>query len=220
MEDIKTNLTLEPFFAQAGRQICYAAGETIYLQGENAEHLYYISQGRVRAFYVTKSGKELTFEIIEKGRIIGESSFLSHSLYPVTVTAVTDVVLLACTLDQLWPQIESSRDLTLVILRLLSGTCNHLTEQLRRITLYDRYQKIASFLLHETAEPDPDRGVTSDSIPYTHEELAMSLGMNRVTVSRVLGEWKKQRIVSTAYGCIRILDREHLSRLLHPSGSI
>lgn len=174
----------------------------------------------MRAFYVTKSGKELTFEIIEKGRIIGESSFLSHSLYPVTVTAVTDVVLLVCTLEQLWPQIESSRDLTLVMLRLLSGTCNHLTEQLRRITLYDRYQKIASFLLHETAEPDSDRGVTSDSIPYTHEELAMSLGMNRVTVSRVLGEWKKQRIISTAYGCIRILDREHLSRLLHPSGSM
>lgn len=217
-QNIKTE-TLELYFRKAGRTLRYKAGETIYLQGESAEHLFYISRGRVRAFYMTKAGKELTFEIIEKGKIIGESSFLSHSLYPVTVSAVTDVILLSCTMEQLWPQIEDSREFSLVMLRLLSGTCNHLTEQLRRITLYDRYQKIASFLLHETSCPDPDRGVTSDSIPYTHEELAMSLGMNRVTVSRVLGEWKKQRIVSTAYGCIRIIDREHLLRLLRPGSS-
>ncbi len=31
----------------------------------------------------------------------------------------------------------------------------------------------------------------------TQEELAVSLGMNRVTVSKVLGEWKKKKIIST-----------------------
>lgn len=184
------------------------------MQGDTADRLYLIKKGRVRAFYVTKAGKELTYEIIERGKIIGESSFLSHSLYPVSMEAVNDVELLSCSLNQLYVYMEESRELTLSIIKLLSRTCNHLTEQLRRVTLYDRYQKIASFLLHETTFPDRDRGVTSDSIPYTHEELAVSLGLNRVTVSRVLNEWKKENIIATAYGHIKILNRNYLENLL------
>ncbi|OUP00501.1 Crp/Fnr family transcriptional regulator [Sellimonas sp.] len=111
---------------------------------------------------------------------------------------------------------EESRELMKIMLKLLSRTCNHLVEQLRRITLYDRYQKIASFLLHETSYPDPDRGVTRTSIPYTQEELGISLGLNRVTVTRVLNEWKEQGIVSTSYKKIRILNRDYLISLIRP----
>lgn len=163
MEQIKIPAHLQLYFEKGGTSLVYAPGETIYLQGETADRLYFIKKGRVRAFHLTRNGKELTYEIIERGRIIGESSFLGKSAYPVSVSAVNQVELLACNL-----------------------------EQLRRITLYDRYQKIASFLLHETAFPDKDRGVTPTGIPYTQEELAASLGLNRVTVSKVLSEWKAQ----------------------------
>lgn len=81
-----------------------------------------------------------------------------------------------------------------IMLQLLSNTCNHLTAQLRRITLYDRYQRIASLLLSETAAPDYDRGITYSSIPYTQEDLALILNLNRVTVNRVLSEWKKKAL--------------------------
>ena len=184
------------------KQYLKRPGETIYFQGESADRLYLVKKGRVRVFYVTKAGKELTFEVIEKGKLIGESSFLSHSVYPVSAAAVNQVELLECDLHGLYAYMEESPQLMYVIIQLLSRTCNHLTEQLRRITLYDRYQKIASFLLHETAYPDRDRGVTDDEIPYTHEELALSLGMNRVTVSKVLSQWKQEGILSAGYGQI------------------
>ena len=216
MEQIKIPDSLFPYFEKAGTLWRYEPDETIYFQGEHK--LFFIKSGRVRAFYVTKSGKELTFEIVEKGKIIGESALLAHSVYPVSVAAVNQVELLACDLDTLSPYMDESTELMHLMLRLLSRTCCHLTEQLRRITLYDRYQKIASFLLHETAYPDRDRGVTPRSIPYTQEELAVSLGLNRVTVSRVLNEWKKAGIVETSYGKIRILDRNYLENLLRSPG--
>ena len=193
MEQIKIPDNLFPYFEKAGTLYRYQPGETIYIQGKHANKLFFIKSGRVRAFYVTKSGKELTFEIVEKGQIIVESALLAHSVYPVSAAAVNQAELLACDLDTLSPYMDESPELMRLMLRLLSRTCYHLTEQLRRITLYDRYQKIASFLLHETAYPDYDRGVTPRSIPYTQEELAVSLGLNRVTVSRVLNEWKKNK---------------------------
>lgn len=214
MEQIKIPDKLYPYFEKNGRLLRYQPGETIYMQGDAADSFYLIRRGRVRAFYVTKSGKELTFEIIEKGKIIGESSFLSHSVYPVTIAAVNEVELLSCSLEMLNGSMEESKELMQVMLQLLSRTCNHLIEQLRRVTLYDRYQKIASYLLHETAFPDADRGVTDASIPYTQEELAASLGLNRVTVTRVLNEWKESGVIDTSYRKIRIKDREYLRRLL------
>ncbi|HIZ66752.1 MAG TPA: cyclic nucleotide-binding domain-containing protein, partial [Candidatus Blautia pullicola] len=85
MESIKISENLYPYFEKTGKLLCYEPGETIYFQGDSAEHLFFVKSGRVRAFYLTRSGKELTFEIVEKGRIIGESSFLSQSVYPVSV---------------------------------------------------------------------------------------------------------------------------------------
>ena len=157
---------------------------------------------------MTSQGRELTYEIIEKGRIFGESSFLSQCARPVCVAAVTQVELMACDLNQLYVYMEQSPGLMQIMLQLLSNTCNHLTAQLRRITLYDRYQRIASLLLSETAAPDYDRGVTSSSIPYTQEDLALILNLNRV-----LSEWKKKGIVTASYGKITILKRTSLEAL-------
>lgn len=75
MEQIKIPEKFYDCFEHAGRSITYAPGETVYLQGDSADCLYLVKRGRVRAFYVTRTGKELTYEIIEKGKIIGESSF-------------------------------------------------------------------------------------------------------------------------------------------------
>ncbi len=215
MSQIKIPENLHHYFEETGYLQKYKAGESIYMQGENADRLYFIKEGRVRAYYITGSGKELTLEIIEKGRIIGESSFLSQCTCPVSVAAVNQVELLVCDLNRLYSCMEESPELMKILLQLLSHTCNHLVEQLRRITLYDRYQKIASFLLGETENPDLDRGVTKDSIPYTQEDLAMILGLNRVTVNRVLNEWKKDGILTASYGKIQILNREALQGLFY-----
>lgn len=200
MRQIKIPEELYHCFEAAGYRQHYEANEDIYMQGDDAGRIYFIRKGRVRAYYVTSQGRELTYEIIEKGRIFGESSFLSQCARPVCVAAVTQVELMACDLNQLYVYMEQSPGLMQIMLQLLSNTCNHLTAQLRRITLYDRYQRIASLLLSETAAPDYDRGVTSSSIPYTQEDLALILNLNRVTVNRVLSEWKKKGIVTASYG--------------------
>ena len=213
MSQIKIPEELYHCFEAAGYLQSYEPNEDIYLQGEDASRIYFIKKGRVRAYYITTGGRELTFEIIEKGRIFGESSFLTQCARPVCVAAVTPVELMACDLNQLYAYMEKSAKLMQLMLQLLSNTCNHLTAQLRRITLYDRYQRIASLLLSETQHPDFDRGVTASSIPYTQEDLALILNLNRVTVNRVLQEWKKLQVVAVSYGRITILNRTYLQPL-------
>ena len=48
----------------------------------------------------------------------------------------------------------------------------------------------------------------------THEEIGSSVGVSRVTVSRVLGEFDRRGWVQTGYKLLRLLDRPALERFL------
>lgn len=108
MRQIKIPEELYHCFEAAGYRQHYESNEDIYMQGDDAGRIYFIRKGRVRAYYVTSQGRELTYEIIEKGRIFGESSFLSQCARPVCVAAVTQVELMACDLNQLYVYMEQS----------------------------------------------------------------------------------------------------------------
>ncbi|MED4730934.1 Crp/Fnr family transcriptional regulator [Aneurinibacillus migulanus] len=214
MVTIKVPESLYTYFEQAGNGVRIQAGEHIYMQGEQANRLYLIKKGRVRVYYISADGEELTLEIVEKGRIFGESSFLYQSTRQTTVDAVNGVELVSCTLEDLYPYLSQSKELTLILFQLLSNTCWHLSHQLKRSTFYDRYEKVASFLLDETAYPNKDKAISENCIPYSHEELAVCLGLNRVTVTKVLNDFKQKGWINLQYKKVIILNRKALSALI------
>lgn len=56
---------------------------------------------------------------------------------------------------------------------------------------------------------------TADSVIHvTHEELAAALGVSRVTVSRILGEFAQEGYLQTGYGTIRLLHPKALAAIL------
>lgn len=208
------------YFQQIGTLKTYTKDEIIYLQNDSADFLYLIVKGRVRVYTISSAGHETTLEIIEKGRIFGESSFLSERIRPTTVAAVNSVTLILCNVQNLIPLLCGSPELMTLLFQHLSETCNHLSHQIYRLTSCDRFQQIADFLLEETSAANYDKGITENSIPYTHEEIGGILGLNRVTVSRVLSQFSHQGLIQTNYGKITILDREGLENAAKNSSEL
>ncbi|MCC8181545.1 MAG: Crp/Fnr family transcriptional regulator [Clostridiales bacterium] len=202
-------------FSQAGYLRRYARNEIIYLEGDAANTLCIIRTGRVRILLSTPEGEELTLEIVEKGRLFGESSFLSKSLRPTTVLAVTDVELICCTIPQLIPCLCRNPDVLTKVLQHCSETMNHLSYTLHTFRFMDRYQRLASFLLTETGTDQPDKGITGQCLPYTHDEIAMCLGLARPTVSQALKEFERRGWVRCAYGRVYVLDRASLEHTVN-----
>ncbi|MCD8161696.1 MAG: Crp/Fnr family transcriptional regulator [Clostridiales bacterium] len=198
--------------SQAGYLRRFARNELIYLEGDVANTLCIIREGRVRIMLSTPEGEELTVEIVEKGRLFGESSFLSKSLRPTTVTAVTEVELICCTIPQLIPCLCQNPDLLTKLLQHCSETMNHLSYSLHSFRFLNRYQRLASFLLTETGTDNPDKEITGQCLPYTHDEIAMCLGLARPTVSQVLKEFERKGYVQCAYGRVYVLDRTALEQ--------
>lgn len=55
---------LTGYFEQAGKKRSYPAGAILYMQGDPDPTICLIRKGRVRMFYMSDSGKEITFQII------------------------------------------------------------------------------------------------------------------------------------------------------------
>lgn len=205
---------LYPYFEEAGVKKIYQPNDIIYMQEEATTSLYLILKGRVRVFIITPSGEEITYDVLDRGCIFGESSFFQSSLRPTTVTAVTEVELISCKLVQLYPCFSESTELAIALMTMLSQTCDHVTALLKRAYSYNRYEKVASFLLEQTEYENKEKGIVDNTIPYTHEEIGATVGLSRVTTTKVLNEFMKKGYIQNQYGKVKVINRKALSQML------
>lgn len=198
------------YFELAGTKRTYPGGSIVYLQGDAAPGIYLICKGRVRMFYTSRSGKEITIQIIGEGQLIGESAFLSRASRDTSILAVNDVEVIVCGICQLLPYLQENQELNQLILQLLTENYSALCSQLKRLTVCDSAQRVASYLLDQTARDREELGIVNNTLPYTHEELAVCLNLNRVTVTKILNRFAKQGWVRLKQKRIQLLNREAL----------
>jgi CRP-like cAMP-binding protein len=73
----------------------YRPKQSVFLQGDRADAVFYIQEGRVRLSVLSKQGKEATIGLLGPGDFLGEGCIASdHPIRMVTATAITDCSLL------------------------------------------------------------------------------------------------------------------------------
>jgi CRP-like cAMP-binding protein len=77
--------------ANGGRTIStYRKSQTIFSQGDSAEAVFYVQEGRVKVTVVSEQGKEAVVAIHGKGDFFGEGCLTGQPRRLATVTAMTD----------------------------------------------------------------------------------------------------------------------------------
>ncbi len=194
-----------PFFS-AGPAIPYRRGQLIYLQGQQPDYLYCLKEGTVRTGILSDQGEEKLLTLYRAGSIFGEASFFDGMPRVSTATAQTDCRIVRLghgTVDALFQQDPS---LASGMISYLARTVRLLSGHVDTMSFQQAPQRLAQLLLNY-----PSGG---GAIRITHEELASALGVSRVTVSRILGQFTRQGLVRTGYGTIALLDPKGLSRMV------
>ena len=200
----------ENILQDAGIVFTVQPGHFIYMKGDTADKVYYILKGRVRVFENLPSGREMTLDVVEAGRIFGESAFMEDNVRPTCVQAVNGVTLISFRMGDILPYFRSKGEFALHFLQLCSNTMDHLTARMEDQCLLDRYGKVASYILDETEPDSMEKGTAGGVLPYTHEELSVSLGLNRSTVTVVLKEFEEKGWLERGYRYLKVLDRKGL----------
>jgi CRP/FNR family transcriptional regulator, cyclic AMP receptor protein len=95
----KINREFDPkeFLATIGegrKVVTFPKKETIFAQGDPADAVFYIQEGKVRLTVVSKIGKEATLGILSEGEFFGEGGLAGQHLRMGSAIAMTDCELL------------------------------------------------------------------------------------------------------------------------------
>jgi CRP/FNR family transcriptional regulator len=185
----------------------YRAGQMIYLQGTYPQYFYYLSSGAVRSFISTQSGEERVLTIHRPGDLMGEASFFDECPRVTSAMALTDSQVIAVDRPQLSLIFSRHPDLAMPMLQYLARTVRMLSDHVDSATL-PANQRIARYLLSLP-------GKEGAPLSCTHESIGQSVGVSRVTVSRVLGEFSAHGLVKLGYRSVTILRRDGLEALTY-----
>src|ERR1700728_5060126 len=74
-----------------GRKIAaFSKKQTIFVQGDPADAVFYIQKGKVKLTVVSKTGKEATIGILNEGAFFGEGCLSGQPLHLCSAIAMTD----------------------------------------------------------------------------------------------------------------------------------
>jgi CRP-like cAMP-binding protein len=93
----KSDFDPKKFLATIGegrRVVDFSKKQTVFAQGDAADAVFFIQEGKVRLTVVSETGKEATLGILSEGQFFGEGSLAGQMVRMGSATAMTDCELL------------------------------------------------------------------------------------------------------------------------------
>ena len=164
--------------------------QAIFAQGDAADAVFYIQEGKVRLTVVSKAGKEATIGILKEGDFFGEGSLAGQPLRMGSATAITDCAILRIDKKAMMEALHREHEFSdLFVAYLLSRNIRYeedLVDQLFNSS-EKRLARILLLLAHFGKEGTPETVVPKIS----QETLAEMIGTTRSRVSFFMNRFRK-----------------------------
>ncbi len=180
------------------------AGHDVFLEGDQVEAIALLISGVVRVYKIGETGREITLYRFGNGEscILTANAILSQMNFPAvaTVEKEAEAVMVPANTFRDWVKhYDLWREF---VFDLLSQRLSSVMEIVEEVAFRRMDARLAALLMK--------RGLRSDWVHATHQELAAELGSSREVISRLLEDFSAQGLVEGGRGSLRILDREGL----------
>lgn len=187
----------------------FEAGGVLQANGDECRGLTLVLSGRLRAFYISEGGKELTLYRLLPGDccIMTMSCTMRNITFGINLMAeeTSEIITIPTWVyDKLRSQNIYVNQFTLEQTEQRLSDVFWLMEQ---FIFRGMGQRVAGYLEEQTALAG------SDTVNMTHEAMARDLGTAREVVTRMLKHLENDGIVSQARGRLTVLDRKRLKKM-------
>lgn len=185
----------------------YEPHEVLFREGDAGTFLFALRSGQLKLTSSMPDGRQQILRIAVAGQVLGIET-LKGQCYPFTAEALTDVVACKISHDDLRQILEASPAISLRVIETLSQELDQAESLIRDLGLKTAPEKVSSFLLSLI----PQHGDPNAELPLrlSRREIAEMLGLTEETVSRVMADFTRKKIIGSGKGYIRILDRKWL----------
>ena len=180
----------------------YAAGQTIFLKGDEGNGMMAVLSGQVRISVPSREGKEIILNIINPGEVFGEIALLDGRERTADASALTDCELLVLERRDVMQFLHKSPEVCIKLLIVLCDKLRRTTEQVEDVLFLGLASRLAKILLRLTEK--------GGEVKIAQRELGNLVGVTRESVNKYLADWQRHDIVEVDSGIIRVRDREAL----------
>lgn len=192
--------------AQRAVEKRFAADEMLFWEGEPCVGIFLIVQGSVKIFRTSPSGREVMLSIETAPATVAELPLFDGGAYPASVRVVEPVVALFINKSDFQQFCRQNPDVALKVLAVVGRRLRHLVGLVESMTFGSVTQRLARMLL----EASKAAGSDTFDVPATHQEIASRLGTVREVVSRNLGRFRAQGLISIRDREVQIVNRAGL----------
>ena len=190
-----------------------AKAGVLFKEGDEGEHVYVITEGKLKLGTSSGDGRENLLSILGPGDMFGELSLFDPGPRTSTATAVTDAKLLSLSHEKLIPWLRENPDVSLQLLARLAQRLRRTNEVLGDLVFSDVPGRVAKALI----DLGTRFGKQTDEGLYVHhdltqEELAQLVGASRETVNKALADFAGRNWIRLDGRAVLIIDVERLEK--------
>jgi CRP-like cAMP-binding protein len=198
-----------------GTRLTYNKGEFIIRPGETPSGLYYISNGMVKAYDITKYGDENLLIIRRRGEILGLTWAITGQDRGIIYAALAPTTVFQITRDQFTSFIHNNPQTALPLVDMLVDMYRLHSERILTLEYRTVRERLVSFLLN-TAERfgKQEKGGLLIDVPLRQQDIASSISATRETTGRELAALERQGLVQHQQSRILLTNVEKIRNYL------
>jgi CRP/FNR family cyclic AMP-dependent transcriptional regulator len=168
----------------------YRTDQIVFSQGEVADSVFYIRQGKVKLTVVSEQGKEAVVAILGPGQFFGEGCLNGHPLRIATTRAVDECVITRLEKATMVAALHDEPDFSELFMSYLLSRNSRIEEDLIDQLFNSSEKRLARLLLllanfGKEGRPEPIVG------NFSQETLAEMIGTTRSRVSFFMNKFRK-----------------------------
>ncbi len=185
-----------------------ARGETIILEGEPAEALFFVTAGAVKVLKTSAGGKEQILSIVRPGESFNDVSAFDDGPNPASAQAMGPVILYGLRNNDLKTILRNNPRVTLNVIKVLAERQRQLVSLVEDLSFKHVLGRVAKILLENAGNgrgPGPR---------LTQQEMAAMAGTAREVVSRSLKALEEEGAIRLERHRIIITDKNALKGII------
>ncbi|MGG3281555.1 Crp/Fnr family transcriptional regulator [Paenibacillus solani] len=190
----------------------FEQGELVCTQGEPAETLYILVQGKIKIFTTSAEGKALVLSFKTPLEVIGDIEYIQGNPLINTVQAVSSVYMIGVPYRWLRKYGHDHAPMLQFLLRIVTRKFYIKSNFLSFNLLHPVEVRLASYLL-SVSDGETDTLATDYSAAFNLTDIANLLGTSYRHLNRVILKFSQEGLIERHKGYILIKDRNALTHV-------
>jgi CRP/FNR family transcriptional regulator len=194
----------------------YPKGSLLFVEGEQPRGVFILCSGRAKLTTSSTEGKTLIVKIAEPGEVLGASATILGKPYEVSAETLEPAQLNFIKRDEFLKFLGSHAEACMHTAQQLSEKYHSAQREIRSLGLSQTTgEKLAKLLLDwcDRNGEATAKGVRL-KVLLTHEEIAQMIGTTRETVTRLLSDFKKKKIIDVKGSTVFVLAKQNLEHMV------